>query len=183
MKAGGSYIFKAVGASLFFVINIFGFYLLLRGHNEPGGGFIGGLGSALSIIMLSLAFGVEQTQRFLRVDPVRLAIIGLGVAVLTALLPWLVGEPLLRHFHWKLKDLPGLGTIYLGTPLLFDIGVFLAVVGVSTKMIFVLTRSISGLTALDAHEWRRYAADLEEPVEHEHSRRSVRGPDERGDAS
>lgn len=173
MKAGGSYIFKVVGSFLFFVINIFAFYLLLRGHNLPGGGFIGGLGSALSIIMLSLAYGVEQTQRFLRVDPMRLATVGLAISVLTALLPLVVAEPLLKHFHWKLNDVPGLGSLYVGTPLFFDIGVFLVVIGVSTKMIFVLTRSISGLTALDAKEWRRYAAELEEPVEHGHSRRST----------
>jgi multicomponent Na+:H+ antiporter subunit B len=173
MKAGGSYIFRAVASLLFFIINIFAIYLLLRGHNLPGGGFIGGLGSALSIIMLSLSYGVEATQRFMRVDPVRLAAIGLAVAVATALLPLFVAEPMLRHFHWKFEDVPGLGTVYFGTPLIFDIGVFLVVVGVSTKMIFVLARSISGLTALDAREWRRYAADMEEPVERGHSRRSV----------
>lgn len=174
MKTGGSFIFRAVGALLFFIINVFAVYLLLRGHNEPGGGFIGGLGSALSLIMLSLAFGVERTQRNMRVDPARLAAIGLLVALLTAMLPVFVGEPLLRHFHWEWKDVLGLGTLKAGTPLLFDVGVFLVVVGVSTKLIFVLARSISGMTALSEREWRRYAAELEEPVEHEHSRRSVR---------
>jgi len=174
MKTGGSFIFRAVGAFLFFIINVFAVYLLLRGHNEPGGGFIGGLGSALSIIMLSLAFGVERTQRIIRVDPARLAAIGLVVALFTALLSAFVGEPLLRHFHWEWQDVPGLGALEVGTPLLFDIGVFFVVVGASTKLIFVLARSISGMTALSEREWRRYAAELEEPVEREHSRRSVR---------
>ncbi len=160
MKAGGSVIFRAVGSVLFFLINVFSVYLLLRGHNLPGGGFIGGLGSALSLIMLSLAFGVERTQRILRVDPVRLAVAGLLLAVLTALLPVLVGEPFLRHFHFKLP-----GRIEVGTPLLFDLGVFLVVVGVSAKLIFVLARPNAGLTALAPGEWRRYAAPLEEPIE------------------
>jgi len=165
MKTGDSYIFRAIGSFLFFVINVFAVYLLLRGHNLPGGGFIGGLGSALSLIMLSLAFGVERTQAILRVDPARLAAYGMLVSLVTALLPLVVGEPMLRHFHWKLDGIPLLGTLEIGTPFVFDVGIFFVVVGVTAKMIFVLARSISGLTALDAGEWRRYAAPLEEPVE------------------
>lgn len=160
MKAGGSVIFRTVGSVLFFLINVFAVYLLLRGHNLPGGGFIGGLGSALSLIMLSLAFGVERTQRILRVDPVRLAVAGLLVALVTALLPVLAGEPFLRHFHFTLP-----GGIAVGTPLFFDLGVFLVVVGVAAKLIFVLARPNAGLTALAPAEWRRYAAPLEEPIE------------------
>lgn len=173
MKTGDSFIFKAVASFLFFGINVFAVYLLLRGHNLPGGGFIGGLGSALSLIMLSLAYGVREAQKVLRVDPVRLAAFGLLLAIGTAMLPLLIGEPFLRHFHWKFTNLPLLGTLELGTPLVFDIGIFLVVVGVTAKMIFVLFRSIVGLTALNPSEWRRYAADLEEPVESEHSRSST----------
>jgi multicomponent Na+:H+ antiporter subunit B len=181
MKAGGSYIFRAIGSFLFFIINVFALYLLLRGHNLPGGGFIGGLASALSLIMLSLAYGVERAQRILHIDPVRLAAVGLAIAVATALLPVLVGAPLLRHYHWKFEGVPLLGRLELGTPLIFDLGIFLVVVGVTAKMIFVLARSISGLTALEEKEWHRYAAELEEPVETEHSRASVRLADETED--
>ena len=167
MKTGGSYIFRTVGSLLFFLINVFSIYLLLRGHNLPGGGFIGGLGSALSLIMLSLAFGVERTQRILRVDPVRLAIGGLGLAIATAMLPLLVGQPLLRHFHLKLEGLPLMGRFEVGTPLLFDLGVFFVVVGVTAKLIFVLARPNAGLTALAADEWGRYAAPMDKPLEKE----------------
>lgn len=166
MKAADSFIFRAVGSFLFFVINVFAVYLLLRGHNFPGGGFIGGLGSALSLIMLSLAFGVERTRQIVRVDPTRVAVLGLLLAVGTALLPLVVGEPLLRQFNWKFEQVPVLGSFAVGTPLLFDAGVFLVVVGVSAKVIFVLLRAHAGLTALEPREWRRYAARLEEPVEH-----------------
>ncbi|MDI1251215.1 MAG: MnhB domain-containing protein [Lacunisphaera sp.] len=162
MKAGQSYIFRAVGAVLFFLINVFAIYLLLRGHNLPGGGFIGGLGSALSLIMLSLAFGVERTQGILRTDPVRVAGAGLLLALLTSLLPLLAGDPFLRHYH---VVLPVLGKIEVGTPLLFDVGVFLVVVGVTAKLIFVLARPNADLTALAPEEWRNYAAPLEEPIE------------------
>jgi len=165
MRTGDSYIFRTVASLLFFLVNVFAVYLLLRGHNLPGGGFIGGLGSAISLIMLSLAFGVERAQRILRVDPVRIAAAGLAVALLTAMAPLLLGQPFLRHYHLAIRDLPVLGTLEIGTPLLFDIGVFLVVVGVTGKLIFVLARTNAGLTALDASEWRRYAARLETPIE------------------
>ncbi len=174
MKTGSSYIFRSIASFLFFLINVFALYLLLRGHNLPGGGFIGGLVSALSLIMLSLANGVERTQQILRVDPIRLAAIGLLLAFLTALVPVFFGADFLKHYNWKFTDVPVMGSLAVGTPLFFDIGVFLVVVGVTAKMIFILTRSISGLTALQSREWRRYAAELEEPVEREHSRDSVR---------
>ena len=179
MKTGDSYIFRTVASLLFFLVNVFAVYLLLRGHNLPGGGFIGGLGSAISLIMLSLAFGVERTQRILRFDPVRIAIVGLALALLTALAPMLVGEPLLRHFHLALRDLPVLGTLEVGTPLVFDLGVFLVVVGVTGKLILVLARTNAGLTAMEVNEWRRYAARMESPIESEGSA-EVRDPEEGG---
>ena len=165
MKAGDSYIFRTVGSLLFFLLNVFALYLLLRGHNLPGGGFIGGLGSAISLIMLSLAFGVERTQQILRIDPVRLATFGLVLAFATALAPVLLGEPFLKHFHFHFHGLPLFGDLYVGTPLLFDVGVFLVVVGVTGKLIFVLARPNAGLTALAPGEWERYAARLEKPLE------------------
>lgn len=171
MKTGESLIFRAVATLLFFILNIFAVYLLWRGHNLPGGGFIGGLGSAISLIMLSLAFGVERTQRILRLDPMRLAVTGLAVAIATALLPMAFGEPFLRHFHFKAEALPLVGKLEVGTPLLFDIGVFLVVVGISAKLIFVLARANDGLTSLEAGEWRDYAARVERPLEED----AVRG--------
>lgn len=179
MKTGESYIFRAIGSLLFFLINVFSVYLLLRGHNLPGGGFIGGLGTALSLLMLSLAFGVQRTQEILRVDPVRLALGGLSLAGLTALLPLFVGDPFLRHYHAKLEHLPVVGTIEIGTPLVFDIGVFLVVVGVTAKLIFVLARPNAGLTALAPAEWERYAARLERPIETQTIAEPSAGEDEK----
>lgn len=165
MKTGDSHIFRAVAAFLFFLINVFSLYLLWRGHNLPGGGFIGGLGSALSLVMLSLAFGVRRAQEILRVDPLRLAAFGLLLAVLTALLPLLFGDPLLRHYHGKFAAglLPG--GIAIGTPFVFDLGVYLVVVGVTVKLIFALSRPANGLTAIEPAERRRYAAAREQPIE------------------
>ncbi|AHF93068.1 sodium:proton antiporter [Opitutaceae bacterium TAV5] len=163
--SGNNVILRAVVSFLFYLINVFAFYLFLRGHNLPGGGFIGGLGSALSVILLSLAVGVEAAQRVLRVDPVRIAVAGLIVALVSASLPLAFGAPFLTQYNVTLDRVPLVGELPLGTPLVFDAGVFLVVVGVTTKLIFVLARALSGLPALEKSEQRRYAAFLESPIE------------------
>jgi hypothetical protein len=117
----------------------------------------------------------------LHIDPVRIAITGLTLSVLTALAPVLLGDPLLRHYHLKLEHVPLLGALEVGTPLLFDLGVFLVVVGVTAKLIFVLARPNAGLTALEVREWQRYAAKLETPIETQPSNEPS-APDERGDS-
>lgn len=165
MRTGDSFILRAVASFLFFLINLFAVYLLLRGHNLPGGGFIGGLGSALSFVLLSLAHGVEAAQRILRVDPVRLAAAGLLLAIASAAAPLLWGAPFLKHYNYKWKDLPLIGDLAVGTPLVFDVGVFLVVVGVTTKLLFLLSRSVDGLTAIRPEDRPHYAAAGEDPVE------------------
>lgn len=158
-------VFRTVAAMLFFLINVFALYLLWRGHNLPGGGFIAGVGTGLSFILVALAFGVERAQQVLRADPVRIAGSGLAVVFATAIVPVLLGRPLLTHWNWKLQDVPLIGDLGLGTPLIFDIGVFLVVVGVTSKLVFVLARSIDGLGALTSAEAGRYASSVEEPIE------------------
>ena len=170
MKIGESFILRAIASFLFFVLNIFAIYLLLRGHNLPGGGFVGGLGSALSFILLSLALGVEKAQRMLRVDPVRIAAVGLLLALATGLLPVFAGDAFLSHYNVHLHDVPLIGDLAIGTPLLFDCGVFFVVIGVTTKMLFVLSRSIGGLPALPDPERPFYAARMEAPIEPEGER-------------
>lgn len=97
-------------------------FVLLRGHNEPGGGFIGGLIGALGFVFHAIALGTAATRRALRLDPLTWAGIGLLLTAgsgLPALL--LHAEPLLTH-QW-LDGLP------IGTAILFDIGVYLVVLG------------------------------------------------------
>lgn len=164
MKAPDSYIFKSVVRFSFFVINVFAIYLLLRGHNLPGGGFIGGLATAISFILLSLAIGVESLHRVMRVDPVRVAVAGLLLAALTSAAPLVAGRPFLEHFNTHLH-VPLLGELHLGTPLLFDVGVFLVVVGVTCKIIFILAKSTEGLRALVQEEEARYSSPRESAIE------------------
>ena len=164
MNARPSPIFAAVARLTFFVLNLFALYLLLRGHNLPGGGFIAGLVTAISLVMISLALGWEETRRILPGDPLRLAYAGLALALATAAAPLAWGRPMLEQFmvHGRL---PLLGELHFGSPLAFDTGVLLVVVGITCKMIFVLGRSVDGLAALSAEEQARYAAAGEEPIE------------------
>ena len=178
MKLNDTIILRAVVSLLFYFVNVFAVYLLVRGHNQPGGGFIAGLSSALSFILLSLAVGVETAQRILRVDPVRIALVGLLIAIGSSMAPMLVGDAFLNQYNVKLGSVPLLGEVPVGTPLVFDIGVFLAVIGVTMKFIIVLARSLSGLIALDPAERRRYASRLESPIEESGPREDEAPPPE-----
>ena len=110
---------------------LFGVFLLLRGHNAPGGGFAGGLVVAAAYALHSFAFGVVAARRALLVDPSRLIGSGLLLALASAIVPLVLGEPLLKSIWID-------ANAGLGTPLFFDIGVFLVVIGVVLTMTFTL---------------------------------------------
>lgn len=162
---GDSFILTTVVSGLFFVINIFALYLFFRGHNAPGGGFIAGLCTAISFMMLGFVQGIERLHRLLRVEPVRLAVAGLLLAAGTGALPLVFGDSFLQHYHPYLKNVPLLGDVYVGTPVFFDLGVYLVVVGITLKIVFPLVKSIHGFRAFLIEEERAYAAADEEPVE------------------
>lgn len=108
-------------------------FIFLRGHNLPGGGFIAGLITAVGLILVYMARGVDWTQQRLAFPYQPIAILGVGIATLTGFGSWLFGYPFLTssydHFH-----IPLIGDLELATALLFDLGVYLAVVG-ATLMI------------------------------------------------
>ena len=110
---------------------LFGLFLLLRGHNAPGGGFAGGLVVAAAYALHSFAFGVDASRRALLALPSRLIAAGLLFALGSGLLPVALG----KDFLTSLWFVPDAG---LGTPLLFDLGVFLVVIGVVTTITFTL---------------------------------------------
>jgi multicomponent Na+:H+ antiporter subunit A len=114
---------------------LFAVFLLLRGHNDPGGGFVGGLVCSAAFALHGIAEGAASARRALRIRPSTLIAIGLLVAVGTGLAPLLQGEPFLTGL-WDSIGLPGMPHVDVGSPLLFDIGVFLVVVGV-TQTIFL----------------------------------------------
>lgn len=170
MRGPHSFILQTAASILFFLVNIFALYLLLRGHNLPGGGFIAGLASAISVVLLGLALGFEELETWIRFDPMRLAGLGLLISLISALLPlipFFPGESFFQNhmFHW---EIPIIGKLHVGTTLLFDVGVLLVVVGISTKVVYVLARSTSGHGALLSGEEKYYASSVERPVEEGH---------------
>ena len=118
---------------------LFSLFELLRGHNEPGGGFVGGLLAAGSLCLYLLAHGPEATRRVLRIDPRTLIGGGLLAALGAGLAPLFLGQPFLTGL-WAKQPVPGLGKV--STVLLFDIGVYLVVAG--TTLLMVLTLSDRG---------------------------------------
>ncbi len=115
---------------------MFSVIVLLRGHNEPGGGFIGGLIAASGLALHAMAFNPRETLALLHVNLETLLGVGLAMALLSGLIPLAMGEPFLQAM-WHEFDIPLLGKLKVGTPLLFDVGVYIVVASIT--MIMVLT--------------------------------------------
>lgn len=114
---------------------IFSFFLLLRGHNEPGGGFVGGLVAAAAYALYFIGNGVEEAEKLLKVEPIKLIAIGLLIALLSTIPSVFYGKDFMTGI-WFERSFPLVGKI--GTPLVFDIGVYLLVLGIALKIIFSL---------------------------------------------
>ncbi len=127
-----SLILTAVSRLVGLLMLIFSIYLLLRGHNEPGGGFVGGLVAASAVALVAMANGARAARRALLVEPRVLIIAGLVTAVVAGLLAAFAGEPFLTGLWQVIAGLP------LGTPLLFDVGVYLTVFGSVAMLILAL---------------------------------------------
>lgn len=114
---------------------LFSWFLLLRGHNEPGGGFVGGLVAAAGLALHAIAEGVQRTRALLRIDPRRLIAVGLLIAAVSGLPSLFVGLPFMTGLWWPVA-LPGVGKV--GTPFLFDVGVYVVVLGISMTILLAL---------------------------------------------
>lgn len=130
-----SLILRTTARYLLPLLVMFSFFLLLRGHNEPGGGFVAGLIAASGWALYALAYDPAEARRTLRVDPQLLIALGLLVAAASGAIGLATGEPFLAG-KWMDFSLPGLGTLKAGTPLLFDVGVYLLVWGGTLLIIF-----------------------------------------------
>lgn len=107
--------------------------ILLRGHNEPGGGFVGGLTGATAMLLHMLAFGPEQARRLLPLAPETLVAIGLLLALGSGLPAMLIGWPAFQAIWTDFEPIKG---VKFGTPLIFDVGVYFTVAGVVLLILF-----------------------------------------------
>jgi multicomponent Na+:H+ antiporter subunit B len=130
-----SLILRTTTRLLFPLTLVFSIFLLIRGHNEPGGGFVGGLTAASAFALILGSNGLEKTRQVLRVDPLVLVGTGLALALLSGLPPLFDGGAFLTSL-WLEAKVPVIG--HLGTPFVFDVGVYLAVLGVVVAIIFEL---------------------------------------------
>src|SRR5690606_12795598 len=122
---------------MFPVMSAFAVYLLLRGHNLPGGGFVAGLTMAVAFIVQYMASGTRWVEARLRIHPVRWIGVGLLLALATGLGAWLVAHPFLTS-HTRYLDLPVLGPVPLASAMFFDLGVFALVVGATALILIAL---------------------------------------------
>jgi multicomponent K+:H+ antiporter subunit A len=116
------------------VAGTFAFYLFLRGHNEPGGGFVAGLVLSIAFIAQYVVGGTRWVEDRMRLVPTRWIAFGLAIAIATGLGALAFGHPFLTT-HTAHVHLPAIGEIHLPTAALFDLGVFLVVVGATLLML------------------------------------------------
>lgn len=130
----GSLFFRYVARLMMPVLLMFSLFLLLRGHNQPGGGFVGGLAASSSIILMTLAYGADEVRERLRVDFLRAMFFGLAIALVAGIVGFVTGIAFQDALWWK-PYIQGLGRLELGTPLLFDVGVYVVVFSVTSSIV------------------------------------------------
>lgn len=132
-------ILQAATAILLPLLLIFSVFILFRGHYLPGGGFVGGLIAAIGFVLYFFAHGIDKTRKMFAIHPGFLMPLGLLMAFTAGTLPmWLEQLPYLKAL-WLETPLPAIGAV--GTPVLFDAGVYVVVLGVTLTIIFTITES------------------------------------------
>lgn len=122
---------------LFPVIGVVALFLLLRGHDLPGGGFAGGLMMSVAILLQYMASGTRWVEDNLRVRPLRWMGAGLLLAAGTGIAAMLLGRPFLTSY-FSYADLGLLGRLPMASAMLFDIGVFALVFGATVLMLIAI---------------------------------------------
>ncbi|MBB5173978.1 Na(+)/H(+) antiporter subunit B [Texcoconibacillus texcoconensis] len=125
-----------------FIILSFSIFLFFAGHNEPGGGFIGGLMTASALLLLYVSFDIQTIRRVIPFDYVKMIAVGLLLAIGTGLIGMLFGLPFLTQFD-DYFQLPILGETHLATALPFDLGIYLVVIGVALLVILTIAEDDS----------------------------------------
>lgn len=121
---------------------LFSVYMLLRGHNDPGGGFIGGLLAGIGFALYAIAHGTAAARRALRFEPQAIAMVGLGIALLAGLWGAVFGDPLFTGQWWFIGGSDGGKGLPISSVLVFDIGVYLVVVGAVLTLVLGLEEEV-----------------------------------------
>lgn len=138
-----SSILRTAMALIFPLTLVFAVYMALKGHNQPGGGFIGGLIAAVALVMVRMSHGPAVMASVMPFHPRLLIAGGLSMAGVTAIVPLLFGQPLLTSrapYVYLLGE-----EIHVPTAMFFDLGVLMVVVGVAAGMIFRLGEEVDAV--------------------------------------
>ncbi|MDQ0229785.1 multicomponent Na+:H+ antiporter subunit B [Metabacillus malikii] len=127
-------IFQTATKVIVFIIILYSWHLFFSGHYTPGGGFIGGLMTSGALVLLLLAYDIKTAVNILPFDYIKMAATGLLIAVLTGIGSFFFDVPFLTH-TFSYVELPVLGETALATAVLFDLGVYLVVIGVTMTII------------------------------------------------
>lgn len=132
-----SLILQITMRSLLPILLLYSVFLFLRGHNYSGGGFIGGLVASGAFALYALAFDASELRKLIHVEVKSLISAGLLLVFIAGTLPLFLQEPFLTGAWFKF-EVPRYGELHVGTPLLFDLGVYLAVIGASLTILINL---------------------------------------------
>ena len=129
-------IFRSIAPYLTSLMVLFSIFVLLRGHNEPGGGFIGGLIAASALAIYGIACGVAPVRRAIYFHPMAISAFGLFMSAMAGVLSMFAGVPYMSGL-WIYPHLFGV-EIALSSVLIFDVGVYLVVVGAISSIALAL---------------------------------------------
>lgn len=129
-----SLILNRIARVVIHILILFSIFLLFKGHNEPGGGFIAGLMASVSIVLIYITYDIETVKKFMPVSYPAMIALGLTFAAGMGLGGVVLGYPFLTQ-TFDYFQIPLIGEIELATALIFDIGVFLTVVGATLLII------------------------------------------------
>ena len=132
---------QTVARALFVPALVLAVGVLVKGYVSTGDGFAAGVIAALAILLQVVVFGLEEVERWLplRIAPV-LAVAGLTIGLAVAFVPALMGQPLMTHSPAPNAPVIHLGTVEILTAVLFDVGVFLLVLGFAVSAITIIAR-------------------------------------------
>ncbi len=137
---------------------LFSFFLFLRGHNHPGGGFVGALAISIALILQYVSNGAGWSEARTRLNYHLVITAGLAVSAFTGIGGWFFGVPFMTHTFGHLH-IPLVGDVELATAMLFDLGVYLTVLGSVMLMLSDLGQlGQRGKVATDASDPERSAA-------------------------
>lgn len=127
-------VLRSTASLIIFILFGFAIYLLMAGHNSPGGGFVGGLATTAAILLMYMAYGEKAVKKILPINYIVLIPIGLLFALGTGFGALIFSNDFLTHEMLSLH-MPFFGEVELGSAMLFDIGVYLTVVGTTMTII------------------------------------------------